>query len=241
MRKAHKRGKKNRRSKHSPWQGDFAEFAPIARYRTLMSYSHYDLHQQAQPVNTYGAGQNRERKQLISTRTGMLIMTLAPESTYTPEYIGSQGQIHSASFQDQTYQSVKPPDNAAASFGPNVPGYHAQSSPLAAHAGPWNTGHCRYPNCHHPAARDEGTQELTEYCSLEHMRFVVAVQALVVLALNIAFGHPGMIYGAVFPHAQPVIGVLAASAAITADPPANGGTHNGNNSHSISDTIHHRG
>jgi hypothetical protein len=66
MRKAHKRGKKNRRSKHSPRQGDFAEFAPIARYRTLMSYSHYDLHQQAQPVNTYGAGQNRERKQFSS-------------------------------------------------------------------------------------------------------------------------------------------------------------------------------
>ncbi|KAH9991243.1 hypothetical protein BJV77DRAFT_545453 [Russula vinacea] len=123
-----------------------------------MSYSHYDLYQQAQSVNTYGAGQNRE--------PGLQYV----QSTYTPEYIGSQGQIHSASFQDQTYQSVKPPDNAAASFGPNVPGYHAQSSPLAAHAGPWNTGLCRYPNCHHPAARDEGTQELTEYCSLEHMR-----------------------------------------------------------------------
>jgi hypothetical protein len=72
------------------------------------------------------------------------------------------------------------------------------------------------------------------------MRFVAALQALVVLALNVAFGHPGMIYGAVFPRAQLVIGVLAASMAITADPPANDGTHNGNNRHSISN-IHHRG
>jgi hypothetical protein len=34
---------------------------------------------------------------------------------------------------------------------------------------------CRHPNCRHPVSRDERTQELTEYCSLDHMRFVSPV------------------------------------------------------------------
>jgi hypothetical protein len=51
------------------------------------------------------------------------------------------------------------------------------------------------------------------------------------------FGHPGTIYGAVFPHAQPVTSVLAASTAITADLPAKGGTHRGDNRHSVNGTI----
>jgi hypothetical protein len=52
------------------------------------------------------------------------------------------------------------------------------------------------------------------------------------------FGYLGTIYGAVFPYAQPAICVLAAWTAITADPPAKGGTHNGNNNHS---GINHQG
>ena len=55
------------------------------------------------------------------------------------------------------------------------------------------------------------------------------------------FGFPGAIYGAVFPDAQSVIGVLAASTAITADP-AKGGTHDDTHSHSgINNTIHYPG
>jgi hypothetical protein len=34
---------------------------------------------------------------------------------------------------------------------------------------------CCYPNCLRPVTRDERTHELTEYCSPEHMRFVVLV------------------------------------------------------------------
>ena len=34
---------------------------------------------------------------------------------------------------------------------------------------------CRYPNCGRPVTRDEVSHELTEYCSPEHMRFVVLV------------------------------------------------------------------
>jgi hypothetical protein len=48
-------------------------------------------------------------------------------------------------------------------------------------------------------------------------------------------------YDAVFPYAQPVISVLAAWTAITADPPAKGGTRNGNNSHSGINNILRRG
>ncbi|KAH9996716.1 hypothetical protein BJV74DRAFT_283041 [Russula compacta] len=32
---------------------------------------------------------------------------------------------------------------------------------------------CRYPNCYRPVTRDERTLELSEYCSLEHMRDAV--------------------------------------------------------------------
>ncbi|KAF8476733.1 hypothetical protein DFH94DRAFT_757892 [Russula ochroleuca] len=101
--------------------------------------------QAQQPFDIYGAGQNRE--------PGLQYVP----STHTPQYIGHQGQTRHVSFQE-------PPDNAAAAFATNVSGYYSQSS-QAVHAGP-----CRYPNCHRPAVRDGETQELTEYCSLEHMR-----------------------------------------------------------------------
>jgi hypothetical protein len=52
----------------------------------------------------------------------------------------------------------------------------AQSRLLAAHAGP----PCRLSGCRNPVIRDEATQELTEYCSLDHMQFVVALRVLVV-------------------------------------------------------------
>lgn len=34
---------------------------------------------------------------------------------------------------------------------------------------------CRYLNCHRPVTTDEITHEFTEYCSPEHMRFVIVV------------------------------------------------------------------
>jgi len=47
---------------------------------------------------------------------------------------------------------------------------------------------CRYPNCRYPATMDERTRELSEYCSGEHMRFVVIVHSSDrVLVLNIAW------------------------------------------------------
>ena len=52
----------------------------------------------------------------------------------------------------------------------------AQSRQLAAYAGPL----CRLSNCLSPVIRDGATQELTEYCSRDHMEFVVALRVLVV-------------------------------------------------------------
>jgi hypothetical protein len=78
--------------------------------------------------------------------------------------------------QQSSHQAVfaVPPDDAAASFGPNVPGeLHGevtrQSRSMRRDTMPAGPP-CRYPNCHRPAARDGGTHELTEYCSLDHMR-----------------------------------------------------------------------
>jgi hypothetical protein len=46
---------------------------------------------------------------------------------------------------------------------------------------------CRYPNCHRHVNRDERTQEFTEYCSLDHMLFVVVSWASgPSLVLNVA-------------------------------------------------------
>jgi len=45
----------------------------------------------------------------------------------------------------------------------------SQSHPMAAPTAPT----CRYPNCHRTVTRDERTQEVTEYCGLEHMRDAV--------------------------------------------------------------------
>ena len=171
-------------------------------------------------------GQTEVARMLIDHGADVTAQNMDWELQESPlHHICPRGPFHSASFQDQTY---RPLDNAAAIFRQND---YAQSSSLSAHAGPWNAlaVRCRYPNCHRPVSRDQETQELTEYCSLYHMRFVVSLQALVVLVLNVAFGHPGRIYGTVFPHAQSVIGVLAASMAITADPPAKVGTYSGNN------------
>jgi hypothetical protein len=94
-------------------------------------------------------------------------------STHPPQYPGPQGQIRSASYQDQRYQP-EPPNNAAAFSMPNVPGYGAHPSQRA-------SPRCRYPNCDRPVAMDRETQEFDEYCSHAHMVFVVALQALVVL------------------------------------------------------------
>lgn len=51
-----------------------------------------------------------------------------------------------------------------------------KSSLLAAQAGPL----CRLTNCRNTAVREVATQELTEYCSLDHMQFVVALGILFV-------------------------------------------------------------
>jgi hypothetical protein len=58
------------------------------------------------------------------------------------------------------------------------------------------------------------------------------------------FGHPGKIYGAVLPYARLVISVLAASMAVTVDPPVKSGTWIGYDNHSSSNNTirsHHRG
>ena len=54
----------------------------------------------------------------------------------------------------------------------SVPRGAPQSHPLAPPAPPVPI--CRYPNCLRPVDRDERTRELTEFCSLDHMRFVVS-------------------------------------------------------------------
>jgi hypothetical protein len=104
-------------------------------------------------------------------------------------YVGPEGPFHGASFQDQIYQPVESSDNASALFRPSVPVNYAQSSSLAVHAGPWSEPvvRCRYPNCYRLAYWDEEMQEFAEYCSQDHMRFVVSLQTLVVLVLNVAF------------------------------------------------------
>lgn len=57
-----------------------------------------------------------------------------------------------------------------------------QSRLLAAHADPI----CRLTNCPNSVIRDEATQELTEYCSLDHMQFVIALRVCRSLVLNTA-------------------------------------------------------
>ena len=63
------------------------------------------------------------------------------------------------------------------SESPDVCVATTQSRLLVAHTGPL----CRLSNCRYPAIRDGATQELTEYCSLDHMQFVVVLQVLVLL------------------------------------------------------------
>ncbi|KAF8496492.1 hypothetical protein F5888DRAFT_391055 [Russula emetica] len=78
---------------------------------------------------------------------------------------------------------------------------------------------CRCPNCHRPVTRDEKTHELTEYCSPEHMRFVV-------LATLYSF--------LVIPCAPRVIGVLAALIASSVDLSVKSGQCNSNGNSSSS-------
>ncbi|KAF8496491.1 hypothetical protein F5888DRAFT_390904 [Russula emetica] len=69
------------------------------------------------------------------------------------------------------------PGNAASSFGANVPGeiYETTGQEIrqsrSTRRGTTHTGPiCRLSNCRNPAIRDGATQELTEYCSLDHMQ-----------------------------------------------------------------------
>ena len=134
-------------------------------------------------------GQTEVARMLIDRGADVTAQNMDWESQESPlHYSAPRLSFRSASYQDQIYQS-EPPDNSAAFFRPNVTVNYAQSSQLAVHAAPWNgvAGRCRYPNCHLPPSRDQETQEITEYCSQYHMRFVVSLHALVVLVLNVAF------------------------------------------------------
>lgn len=99
---------------------------------------------------------------------------------------------------------------------------------------------CRYPNCHRPVTRDEITHELTEYCSPEHMRFVVLVLLGLTLFVLLVLNLTRRVYAAtlysvlVIPCAPRVIDVLAALIACSVDLSAKSGqcnsNGNGNNS-----------
>ena len=94
---------------------------------------------------------------------------------------------------------------------------------------------CRHPNCRHPVSQDERTQELTEYCLLDHMRFVGPIctaPRAVCFFFFFALGAerspiglaPAVLYsGLVTPCALRVGGVLAALIAGSVGPSAKSG------------------
>ncbi|KAH9991244.1 hypothetical protein BJV77DRAFT_1008356 [Russula vinacea] len=130
-------------SPHSPVRGGDN---PLAN-RSLVTTQPLAHGQAQQPFDVYGAGQNRE-----------------PGLQYVPSTHNSQYRDISPHRQTRHVSFQEPPDNASAAFRTNVSSYYGQSS-QGVHA-----GFCRYPNCHRPVARDVETQEITEYCSVEHMR-----------------------------------------------------------------------
>ncbi|KAN0116172.1 hypothetical protein V8E52_006229 [Russula decolorans] len=113
-----------------------------------------------------------------------------PYSQHQQSSPTQQRQQYQASSQQYTQQQHSPPlrqqgnfatapGSAASSIGPNVPGgiYETPGEEIrpsrSVHRGTTHAGPpCRLSGCRNPVIRDEATQELTEYCSLDHMQEV---------------------------------------------------------------------
>ena len=161
--KPHKRSNTMDRSPPTHWQGASFEVYilssdAIVVFLTLTHQNAFHASQQQQ--STRALHPPTRRHSIASYQPALPSESRMPDEWGYPSQASSMPHVSSAPYSRKnrithnTLALIDIPRNLRGAAAPTIP-------------------NCRYLNCHRPVTRDEKTHELTEYCSPEHMRFVV--------------------------------------------------------------------